>query len=91
MIFETKRSESDIIYKILSETKEGIKKTQLMYNANMSNTQLNRYLDILIEKDFIEKRNDNGGRLYHLTSKGKKLYDPLQQVLEILDKDKRKY
>jgi len=86
LIFETKRSESDIINNILKETKDGIKKTQLMYKAKMSNTQLSRYLDKLIEQGFIEEQNNNGdGTFYHQTKKGEKLDTALQQVFKILD------
>lgn len=84
MIFEAKRSESDIIQKILSETRDGIKKTQLMYNANMSNTQLSRYLDILLEKEFIKEKENGNGKKYHLTDKGTKLLDPLNEVITII-------
>lgn len=86
MLFESKRSESDIIQKILSETKHGIKKTQLMYNANMSNTQLDRYLVKLIEQQFIEQRNEeDNGTLYYLTPKGEKLDNALKQIFELLE------
>lgn len=84
MIFDSKRSESDIIYIVLNETVHGIKKTQLMYNANMSNTQLNRYLDILIDKKFIEEREtQQQGKKYYLTDKGGELLDPLNQVISL--------
>ncbi len=87
MIFESKRSESDIVCKILVETREGIKKTQLMYNAKMSNTQLDKYLDKLIEQDFIEERRDNDSNtLYYTTDKGEKLDAILQQALALLNK-----
>ena len=89
MLFEIKRSESDIINNILSETKEGIKKTQLMYNAKMSNTQLTRYLDKLIEYEFIkEHNNSNDNTTYHLTKKGEQLDTALQQVFKILEEEK---
>jgi predicted transcriptional regulator len=84
VIFEAKRSESDIIQKILSETRDGIKKTQLMYNANMSNTQLTRYLDILLKKEFIKEKENGDGKKYHLTDKGTKLLDPLNEVITII-------
>ncbi len=87
MIFESKRSESDIVCKILVETRKGIKKTQLMYNAKMSNTQLDKYLDKLIQKNFIEEREENGSNtLYYTTDKGEKLDAILQQALAIVNK-----
>lgn len=86
MLFESKRSESDIINKILVETKDGIKKTQLMYNANMSNTQLDRYLEKLIDQQFVEQRtNANDGTKFYLTEKGEQLDTAFQQVFTILN------
>ena len=81
VLFESKRSESDIIGNILVETRDGIKKTQLMYKAKMSNTQLDRYLEKLIDHQCIEKRCDaDDGTLYYLTSKGEQVEEVLQQV-----------
>jgi len=84
VIFESKRCESDLIHIILSQTKDGIKKTQLMYNANMSNTQLTRYLDVLLEKQFIEEKDDGKGKQYFLTENGAELLDPLHEVITLI-------
>lgn len=85
MIFDKKRSESDIIYVLLSEAKVGIKKTRLMYRTNMSNTQLTRYLNILMEKDIIEEKPLNPhGKKYCITEKGEQLFDPLKTVIKLL-------
>lgn len=82
MLFESKRSESDIISKILIESRDGIKKTQLMYNAKMSNTQLDRYLEKLIKHQCIKENCDTtNGTLYCLTEKGEKLESLLQQIV----------
>ena len=87
MFFESKRSESDIVHKILSETHKGVKKTQLMYNANMSNTQLDKYLDRLIEQDFIQEKKDNGNnKLYYSTEKGEELDAILKQAISLISK-----
>lgn len=85
LIFESKRSESDIIHKILSETKKGIKKTHLMYKANLSNKQLNRYLNILVEKRFVEKKGTlHNGKQYFLTNKGIRLLNPLTIFIKLI-------
>ena len=91
MIFESKRSEADIINKILIETKDGIKKTHLMYKANMSNTQLDRYLKKLIDQQFIVERvNENDGTKFYLTEKGEQLDTAFQQVFNILNQSIKK-
>ena len=86
MICKSKRSESVIIHTILNETKDGVKKTRLMYNAKMSNTQLDRYLEWLLEQEIVEKRVENGSDiLYYSTEKGEKLAEMLQQIVPILN------
>jgi len=85
VLFESKRSESDIISDILFETRDGIRKTQLMYKAKMSNTQLDRYLEKLIGLQIIKERNDgDDGIKYYLTSKGEKVESAMQQLNELL-------
>jgi predicted transcriptional regulator len=85
MFFESKRSESDIVHNILVETRTGAKKTQLVYNAKMSHTQLNKYLDRLIEQDFIQEKKDNGNTtLYYLTEKGEKMDAILKQAISLI-------
>ena len=85
MLFKSKRSETDIINEILVETRDGIKKTQLMYKTKMSNMQLSRYLEKLIERQIMEVKIDsNGDTFYYLTEGGKRLISPLQQVISIL-------
>lgn len=55
----------------------------------MSNTQLTRYLDKLIEYEFIkEQNNSNDNTTYHLTKKGEQLDTALQQVFTILNEEK---
>jgi predicted transcriptional regulator len=86
MICKSKRSESVIIHTILNETREGVKKTRLMYNAKMSNTQLDRYLEWLLEQEIVEKKIEDGGDiLYYSTEKGEKLAEMLQQIVPILN------
>ena len=85
MIFEKKRSESDIIYELLSATLPGIKKTRLMYKTNMSNTQLTRYLETLIEKDIICVTPTNPeGNIYYVTEKGKEILNQLSTLKDAL-------
>ena len=85
MLFDSKRSQLEIVNDILVETRDGIKKTQLMYKAKMSNTQLDRYLEKLIEQQCIEIRSDTEkGSLYYLTGKGENLEVSLKQVFKFL-------
>ena len=85
MIFDNKRRESEIIYELLLSAQDGIKKTRLMYKANMTYTQFSKYLDFLIEKDLlIENDSNSNGKIYNLTENGKKLLEPLDVMFTFL-------
>ena len=66
-----RRSEFEIIKKILDLSKDGAKKTKLLYQGNLSYNQLKNYLLILVEKNILEINlvNDNGksNKYYKLT------------------------
>ena len=57
-MFETKRSELDLIYELLSVASVEIKKTRLMYKTNMTHAQITKYLNKLVELDVINEKND---------------------------------
>ena len=85
MIFNNKRSESEIIFDLLSSAKQDIKKTRLMYKTNMTYVQFVKYLDFLLEKDLLEGRNINEReQVYNITDKGKELIESLDTVLNYL-------
>ena len=68
------RNRLDIIADILHVVnKEGVKKTQIMYQANLSYKLLTRYLTEVIETCLI--RFEHKKRRYLLTSKGKKFLE----------------
>ncbi len=58
----------DIIADILQSAKSGIKKTEIMFKADLNFIQLNRYLPLLLEKGLIVKNNEQ--RMYKTTKKG---------------------
>ncbi len=68
----------DIIKSILGKTGDGCKKTHIMYGANLSPVQLNRYLDMLIKIGCIAYDNEN--RLYQVTLKGQDLLQAISSV-----------
>ena len=83
MIFGNKRSESEILSEILFTAERDAKKTQLLYKANISYTHFIKYLNFLIEKDFIEAKNVNQiGTVYHTTEKGEHFLTNINNVLE---------
>ena len=55
---------------MLEITKEGTLKTQIMYKANLSFTQLHEYLDFLINNNLIAQTSPEGKQIYTITQKG---------------------
>lgn len=71
---ERKRNRLEIIYdmlKIIQERGGKIKKTHLMYKANLSHNQLKLYLDDLIKKGLVEKSSLGSNHFVHVTNKGR--------------------
>lgn len=82
MIYNNKRSETEIIANILTSAMVDVKKTQLLYKTNISYTHFIRYFNFLIDKQFIEIKNGNpSGKLYHTTKKGEVFLDNINNVL----------
>ncbi|TLY11508.1 MAG: hypothetical protein E6K85_01305 [Thaumarchaeota archaeon] len=83
-----KRSSPDIIATILEAANGGIGKTGLLTKANLTSTQLKKYMDFLLEKEFLAKREDRSGRhsAYKTTGLGLKylaLYNSIKSVAYI--------
>ena len=79
-----RRSELEIIGEILVLSKDGAKKTKILYQGNLSYTQLQGYLPFLLEKDIIEEYtvDDTGSpcKLYKTTEKGLGLLQDIKRV-----------
>ncbi len=60
-----------IIYDILRNAKDGILKTQLMFNARLSFDQITNYLGLLVKKlELLQYITKNGENLYQATQAG---------------------
>ena len=66
---------------ILEITKEGTLKTQIMYKANLSFTQLNDYLQFMIKNSLITHKTREGREIYVITPKG---FNVLQMHTDLL-------
>jgi predicted transcriptional regulator len=83
MIFANKRSESEIIAQILYSAEKEAKKTQLLYNANISYTHFTKYFNFLLEKEFIKlKIQRNNKKIYQTTEKGEHFLKDINNVLQ---------
>ncbi len=89
MKINNRRSNIEIIADMLRLGEAG--KTEIMYSANMSYFQLQKYLKFLLQLKLIDKVTvGNPTVTYRVTSKGLRLLrniDNIQQVLEAGGKD----
>ena len=78
----------DIITKILNLSKDGVKKTNILYQCNLSYTQLQSYLPFLIKKNVLEeylvKNEEKNYKNYKTTSKGLDLLEAAQKITNLL-------
>jgi predicted transcriptional regulator len=61
-------------------------KTEIMYSANMSYFQLQKYLNFLLERGFIDKvKLGNPSVTYRVTRKGLRILRSIDALLETLE------
>ncbi len=78
-----RRSNIEVIADILRLGEAG--KTEIMYSANMSYRQLQKYLDFMVESGFLEQIVvPNPGIKYKVTKKGQRLLRSIEPILEQL-------
>jgi len=77
------RGKLDIVREILSITSVKVRKTRIMYQANLSFVQVERYLQSLLESGLVEFFDDS---FYLITPKGKEF---LQMYTEYLTRVRR--
>jgi predicted transcriptional regulator len=85
-LFSKRRSELQIIGEILDISKDGAKKTEILYQNNMSFSQLQNYLSFLLKKEILKEntvRNSNGitSTVFVTTEKGHELLGDIQKIL----------
>jgi predicted transcriptional regulator len=80
-----RRDRLQIIAEILDIAKEGALKTQIMYKANLSFSQLNNYLKLLLEITLLETQKRSRRKIYKTTKKGVKYMQRYQEIIETLN------
>ncbi len=85
-----RRSEFEIIGTILDLSKNGAKKTEILYKGNFSHIQLTDYLTFLIKRDVLEEKtikdDEQNCKHYITTEKGKDLLGDINKTLSHLQK-----
>ena len=69
---------------ILALATAGIKKTHIMYRANLSYEQVHLYLGELIEKALVVQNVSQDGVVYRTTEKGREFLLYYQRIAEFL-------
>lgn len=69
---------------ILEITKEGTLKTQIMYKANLSFTQLHDYIQFMLNSNLIIHKTREGREVYFITVKGLGFLQMYSNLLQLL-------
>ncbi len=84
-----RRSNIEIIADMLRVGENGAGKTEIMYSANMSYSQIQKYLDYLVNQGFVNKVNmDNTMTAYQVTKSGLNLLRAIDTLMGMLGADK---
>ncbi len=71
-----RRSRLDIIVNILEVAKEEVNKTGIVYRTNLNFIVTDKYLALLIEKGFLEKKREK----YAITDNGKAFLEKAREI-----------
>jgi len=77
------RRRLDIVRDMLSAASVRVRKTRVMYQANLNHRQVEKYLKILLESGLVELDDDS---LYLITGKGKEF---LQMYVDYIDRQRK--
>ena len=84
MVINNRRSEIEIINEILNLAKDGTRKTRILYQTNLSYTQLQVYLSFLLKSNILRMENNNSVKTYTTTEKGLAVMENINKVLKDL-------
>jgi predicted transcriptional regulator len=79
------RGKIQIMGDVLALATAGIKKTHIMYRANLSYEQVHLYLGELIEKRLVAQDVSQDGVIYRTTEKGREFLMYYQRIAEFLE------
>jgi predicted transcriptional regulator len=82
-----RRDKLIIMTEIIGIAIKGTSKTQIMYKANLSFSQLKRYLALLSRHSLLKKSAYNGREIYKATPKGVEFMERQQQVIDLINEE----
>ena len=82
---QKRRDKLVIMAEIMDIAKTGALKTQIMYKANLSFSQLNQYLSILVAQNLLEIKKKDNKKIYRATAKGLEYVNKQNEVIMLLD------
>ena len=83
-----RRSDLEIIADMLKVGESGAGKTEIMYSANMSYSQIQKYLGYLMAQGLIDKmKMGNPSVTYRVTDSGIRLLELISNIKEMLGLD----
>src|ERR687895_1931729 len=83
------RGEIQIMGDVLALATSGIRKTHIMYKANLSYEQVYLYLEELIGKRLVAQDVSSNGVVYRTTEKGREFLAYYTRLLEFLEEEKQ--
>jgi len=86
-----RRDKLYIMAEILEIARDGTLKTQIMYRANLSFTQLNDYLKFMLRISLLEKLVQNDKEIYKATEKGIDFLQRYREINELLKNESDDY
>jgi predicted transcriptional regulator len=88
MRLNQRRSNIEIIAEMLKVGENGAGKTEIMYSANMSYAQIQKYLGFLMSQGLVDRVEvGNPVVTYQVTDKGLKLLRSIENIIEMLGLD----
>jgi len=84
----TRRSRLSIIADMLDVARRGALKTQIMYGASLSFSQLSDYLSFLLDANLLKIVDNPNRSLYKTTKKGLQYLQSYMEIGELLKKEK---
>jgi predicted transcriptional regulator len=82
-----KRDRLEIVAEVLEIAKEKALKTQIMYRAGLSFTQVNSYLRFMLEATLLNKSEKNNRSIYRATEKGIDFLHRYRDIIELIRRE----